>query len=146
MASREVDHIDIAFDDVSEKHYKKEEDPKFFTSKVTNRGPLMEEWRNHDKPVMCSYKLVNVAFEVWGFQTKVETYVHSCIREILLLGHRQAFAWIDEWYNMNLDDVREYERRIQQETNIKVLSDENNVEKNEKDQEEDEDEFKDALS
>lgn len=94
-----------------------------------------------DKPIMCSYKLVNVAFEVWGLQTKVEAFVHSCIREILLLGHRQAFAWIDEWYNMSLDDVREYERRIQDETNMKVLTEEN-VEA----AEEAEDEFQDALS
>ena len=39
-----VDHIDIAFDDLT-KHYKEEEDPKFFKSIKTNRGPLVEGWR-----------------------------------------------------------------------------------------------------
>jgi hypothetical protein len=39
----------------------------------------------------------------------------------LLLGHRQAFAWIDEWYGMTLDDVRIYEEQMQRETNTKVV-------------------------
>lgn len=127
MKDLQIDHIDIAFDEISTKHYKKVEDPKYFKSSLTNRGPLIEEWRNHDKPIMCSYKLVNVAFEVWGLQTKVEAFVHSCIREILVLGHRQAFTWIDEWYSMSLNDVIEYEHRIQDETNMKVLSEQGSV-------------------
>ncbi|PSN47702.1 Cytoplasmic phosphatidylinositol transfer protein 1 [Blattella germanica] len=44
------------------------------------------------------------------------------IREILLLGHRQAFAWIDQWFGMSLSDVRAYEKRMQLETNTKVSS------------------------
>jgi len=35
------------------------------------------------------------------------------MREILLLAHRQAFAWIDEWYGMTIDEVREYENKMQ---------------------------------
>jgi type IV secretory pathway VirD2 relaxase len=37
------------------------------------------------------------------------------------LGHRQAFAWIDEWHGMTEEDVREYESKMQAETNEKVL-------------------------
>ena len=29
------------------------------------------------KPVMCSYKGVRVSFEVWGLQSKVESYAHK---------------------------------------------------------------------
>ena len=29
------------------------------------------------QPIMCSYKVVKVFFEVWGLQTKVETSVHK---------------------------------------------------------------------
>jgi hypothetical protein len=47
---------------------------------------------------MCSYKVVKVHFGVWGLQTKVETFIHKGIRDILLVGHRQAFAWIDSWH------------------------------------------------
>lgn len=39
----------------------------------------------------------------------------------MLLGHRQAFAWIDDWYGMTLDDVRMYEEQMQHETNTKVV-------------------------
>lgn len=69
---------------------------------------------------MCSYKLVNASFEVWGFQTRVEDYIQKCIRDVLLLGHRQAFTWIDDWFGMSLDEVRDYEKRIQAETNDKM--------------------------
>ncbi|KAI8039837.1 hypothetical protein M5D96_007261 [Drosophila gunungcola] len=117
---RTVDHLDIAFDEVSAKHYKKEEDPKFYKSEKTNRGPLIEGWRETDKPIMCSYKVVHASFEVWGLQTKVEDFIQRGIREILLLGHRQAFAWVDEWHGMTLEDVRAYERQKQAETNDKI--------------------------
>lgn len=86
-----IDHMDIAFDELSNpKHYKEDEDPKFFKSSKTKRGPLMEGWRETDKPIMCSYKLVHTSFEVWGFQTKTEDFIHRCIRDVLLLGHRQV--------------------------------------------------------
>lgn len=120
LTERQVVELDIAFDDLSsDKHYKREEDPKFYRSTKTNRGPLLEGWRD-DQPIMCSYKLVNASFEVWGFQTRVEDYIHRCISDVLLLGHRQAFTWIDNWIDMSIDDVREYEKRLQAETNKKL--------------------------
>ncbi|TGZ47422.1 Uncharacterized protein DBV15_00092 [Temnothorax longispinosus] len=120
LIHREVDFVDIAYDEISAKHYKEEEDPKYFQSKRTGRGPLVEGWRDTTQPIMCSYKLVHASFEVWGMQTRVEDFIHRCIRDILLLGHRQAFAWIDEWYDMTLEDVRQYEQKMQAETNEKV--------------------------
>lgn len=63
---------------------------------------------------------MHASFEVWGLQTRVEDFIQRSIRDILLLGHRQAFAWIDEWHGMTLDDVRDYERQKQAETNEKV--------------------------
>ena len=44
----------------------------------------------------------------------------QAVREILLVGHRQAFAWIDEWFGMGIPDVRDYEEKMQEETNEKV--------------------------
>ncbi|KAK1123502.1 hypothetical protein K0M31_008207 [Melipona bicolor] len=120
LIHREVDFVDIAYDELSSKHYKEEEDPKFFQSQRTGRGPLVEGWKDTTQPIMCSYKLVQASFEVWGMQTRVEDFIHRCIRDILLLGHRQAFAWIDEWYDMTLEDVRHYEQKMQAETNEKV--------------------------
>nr|XP_046476084.1 cytoplasmic phosphatidylinositol transfer protein 1 isoform X1 [Neodiprion pinetum] len=120
LIHREVDYIDIAYDEIAAKHYKEEEDPKYFKSKVTGRGPLVEGWRDVTQPIMCSYKLVQASFDVWGMRTRVEEFIHRCIRDILLLGHRQAFAWIDDWYGMTLEDVRQYESNMQTETNNKV--------------------------
>ncbi|XP_047511341.1 cytoplasmic phosphatidylinositol transfer protein 1 [Pieris napi] len=120
IEQRQVDSLDIAYDEIKPHHYKETEDPKLFKSEKTGRGPLTEGWRDTHKPIMCCYKLVNAKFEVWGLQTKVEDYVQSAIREILLLGHRQAFTWMDEWFNMTLEDVRNYEKDMQAKTNIKV--------------------------
>jgi hypothetical protein len=81
---------------------------------------------------MCSYKLVEVAFDVWGIGSTIETHVQQVqhaarngkgsradisihppiaqgIRELLAVGHREAFAWIDSWHGMTEEDVRKYE-------------------------------------
>lgn len=119
---REVDFVDIAVDELSPKHYKEEEDPKLLVSKKTGRGPLQEGWRDTVKPIMCSYKVVRVKFEVFGLQGRVESFAHKAVRDILLLGHRQAFAWIDDWYGLTLEDIREYETKMNHETNEKVMA------------------------
>ncbi|XP_075218185.1 cytoplasmic phosphatidylinositol transfer protein 1 [Lycorma delicatula] len=122
LSNRIVDFIDIVYDEVPLKSYKEEEDLRFFHSKSTGRGPLPEGWRESVTPVMCSYKVINASFEVWGIQTRAEELVHKTIRDILLLGHRQAFAWIDEWYGLSQSDVRIYESEMQRKTNAKVAS------------------------
>lgn len=120
LLEREVDVVDIAYDEVPEHHYKEEEDLTLFHSKKTERGPLKSDWQNTTKPVMCSYKVVRVKFEIWGLQGRVESFTHRTVRDILLLGHRQAFAWIDEWIELTMEDVREYERKMNEKTNEKV--------------------------
>uniref|UniRef100_H9G8I5 Phosphatidylinositol transfer protein N-terminal domain-containing protein n=1 Tax=Anolis carolinensis TaxID=28377 RepID=H9G8I5_ANOCA len=97
LGDHEVTFLDIAFDEIPERYYQSKEDLRHFSSVKTGRGPLREGWREHTTPIMCSYKLVTVKFEVWGLQTRVEQFVHKVIRDILLIGHRQAFAWVDEW-------------------------------------------------
>ncbi|XP_014262417.1 cytoplasmic phosphatidylinositol transfer protein 1 [Cimex lectularius] len=121
LQERTVEHIDIAYDEINPKHYKEEEDLKFFKSKKTGRGPLAENWKESTHPIMCSYKVVQTSFEVWGLQTKSEELIQKIMREILALGHRQAFAWIDEWYDMTLEDVREFEKKIHSQTNEKIV-------------------------
>lgn len=39
------------------------------------------------------------------------------------MGHRQAFAWVDDWYDMSLVDVRNYESEMHRRTNTKVAED-----------------------
>ncbi|PWA19272.1 hypothetical protein CCH79_00014596, partial [Gambusia affinis] len=116
----EVCFVDIAYDEIPERHYKESEDLRQFKSKKTDRGNLQEGWIATQDPIMCSYKLVTVRFEVWGLQTRVEQFVHKVIRDVLLLGHRQAFAWVDEWIDMTMEEVREYEHATQEATNLKI--------------------------
>ncbi|XP_059174513.1 cytoplasmic phosphatidylinositol transfer protein 1-like [Physella acuta] len=122
MEKREVDYIDIVNDPLPPKHYKESEDLTKFKSSKTNRGPLHDNWTEDCAPLMCSYKSVKVKFEVFGLQGKVETFTHKTVRDILLLGHRQAFAWIDEWIDMSMEDLRAYETSTNEATNKKVLS------------------------
>jgi len=118
---RIVDYVDIATDECAAHHYKESEDVSKFCSTKTKRGPLVEGWRDSAQPIMCSYKLVDVRFDMmYLLQGKIEEFVHRSIREILLVGHRQAFAWIDEWFGMTLQDVRDFEAKMQEETNEKV--------------------------
>nr|XP_015211499.1 PREDICTED: cytoplasmic phosphatidylinositol transfer protein 1 [Lepisosteus oculatus] len=106
--------------DGDRRYYKESEDLRYFKSTKTSRGLLKEGWRDSQDPIMCSYKLVTVKFEVWGLQTRVEQFVHKVVRDVLLLGHRQAFAWVDEWIDMTMDEVREFERATQEATNKKI--------------------------
>lgn len=69
---------------------------------------------------------------------KLELLLQS-IRDVLLLGHRQAFTWVDEWYGMTITDVRIYECEMQRETNEKVVQGEVQEEEN-RDEVEDENE------
>ncbi|KAM8798424.1 cytoplasmic phosphatidylinositol transfer protein 1-like isoform 2-T2 [Eudromia elegans] len=77
LGDHEVSFLDIAFDEIPERYYRSLEDPRYFSSAKTGRGPLREGWRQHTKPIMCSYKLVSVKFEVWGLQSRVEQFVHK---------------------------------------------------------------------
>ncbi|MBN3291591.1 PITC1 protein, partial [Polypterus senegalus] len=120
--SSDVVSLDIAFDEVPERQYKECEDLRTFHSVKTGRGPLQKDWQETTEPIMCSYKRVKAAFEVYGFQGRVENFVHKNIKDILLTGHRQAVAWIDEWFDMSLEDVRTFEKDLQQKTNSKVKS------------------------
>ena len=43
------------------------------------------------------------------------------IRDVLLLAHRQAFAWTDEWFDLTYEKIVEYERETYAKTNDKVL-------------------------
>ncbi|XP_060906322.1 cytoplasmic phosphatidylinositol transfer protein 1b [Labrus mixtus] len=124
---KNVSFLDILSDPIPEKHYKESEDLSLWQSSKTGRGPLGKGWREEHKPVMCSYKRVQCSFEVYGFQTRTEEFIHRNIQDILLVGHRQAVAWIDEWHGLSLEEVREFEKAMQEKTNCKVKSSQNNA-------------------
>uniref|UniRef100_A0A1A7Z3C5 Phosphatidylinositol transfer protein N-terminal domain-containing protein n=1 Tax=Iconisemion striatum TaxID=60296 RepID=A0A1A7Z3C5_9TELE len=123
-----VSFLDILSDPIPEKNYKTSEDLSLWRSDKTSRGPLERGWRDNHEPIMCSYKRVWCSFEVFGFQTRTEGFVHKNIKDILLVAHRQAVAWLDEWHGLSLGEVRKYEKAMQETTNSKVKSTQNNSE------------------
>ncbi|NXQ91013.1 PITC1 protein, partial [Nyctibius grandis] len=120
LGDHEVSFLDIAFDEIPERYYRSLEDPRVFSSAKTGRGPLREGWRQHTRPIMCSYKLVSVKFEVWGLQTRVEQFVHK-VRGRDPLSRtppcRRAAPSPAVPAGMTLEEVRCYERETQEATN-----------------------------
>jgi len=110
----EVDIIDVVNDPLAPAKYKPEEDPSKYHSEKTNRGPFQKDWRETIKPIMCSYKLCKVNFQYWGLQTVVENYIHQYgLRDFFFLGHRQVVCWLDEWWDLTINDLRKFEQETQ---------------------------------
>jgi len=119
LKKREVDFIDIAADKVENKNYKKEEDPALVKSEKAERGPLIDGWKEK-KPLMTCYKLVSVEFKMFGFQGRVEKFLQTFERDLFLKFHRQVYCWLDEWYGMTLEDVRNFETKIKADLDDKL--------------------------
>uniref|UniRef100_A0A8C6M1V3 Cytoplasmic phosphatidylinositol transfer protein 1 n=1 Tax=Nothobranchius furzeri TaxID=105023 RepID=A0A8C6M1V3_NOTFU len=113
----EVCFVDIGYDDIPERHYKESEDLRYFQSKKTNRGILQQGWIDTQDPIMCSYKLVSVKFEVWGLQTRVEQFVHKILGVVFLFIQTALCSILSD---MTMEEVREYERATQEATNLKI--------------------------
>jgi len=114
-----VDTVDIAFDPIDPSKYKESEDPTLFSSTKTNRGKLEKGWAKKTQPIMTSYKYCSVEFRYWGLQSRIENFIHKAgLRDTFLLGHRQAFCWIDEWFGLKMEDVR----RIEEETRAELTT------------------------
>ena len=82
--------MDIVTDPISSGDYRREEDPRLFSSAKTGRGPLTDTWRQDyaralrqrsigasDMALMCAYKLCRVEFRYWGMQGKIERFIHD---------------------------------------------------------------------
>lgn len=137
LSSRTVEFIDIVNDQINPNEYKAEEDPLTFVSSRTNRGPLTKSWIDElkasakaalssGKPVayMCAYKLCRIEIAVWGCQSRVERLVSdSVLRSMILMSHRQAWCWQDEYVDLTIDDVRKLELETQHYLNLKMRND-----------------------
>ncbi|XP_056630482.1 protein retinal degeneration B isoform X4 [Diorhabda sublineata] len=128
LRNRIVDVIDVVKDQLYGADYVKEEDPLYYVSEKSGRGPLSTNWleeywdsvkgkqqpSTNGKSLMCAYKLCKVEFRYWGMQTKIERFIHdTALRKTMLRAHRQAWAWQDEWHGLTMEDIREIERQTQ---------------------------------
>lgn len=71
------------------------QDLSHWQSSKTGRGPLEEGWKDDHKPIMCSYKRVQCSFEVYGFQTRTEEFIHR-VRQLDFPSCLFAFADLKE--------------------------------------------------
>jgi len=122
LSERVVDIIDFVEDN---SECSESENPLTYVSEKTKRGPLEKGWlescekdevsgESSKKDFMCVYKICKVKFERWPIQYKVEQFIHDYIRKTLVLAHRQAWAWQDEWYGLTMEEIRQMERETQE--------------------------------
>jgi len=122
LNKREIVNIDIT-DRAPPADYKEDEDPTKFKSEKTGRGPLLHvgdddpsSWKkNEDYPKMTCYKLYRVQFKWWGLQTKVQSVIFKAVKRLLTNFHRQLFCWIDKWFGMTMEDIRELEDKTKED-------------------------------
>lgn len=46
-------------------------------------------------------------------QSKIEQFIQDSARRTVLVGHRQAWSWQDEWFSLTIEDVRRLEAEVQ---------------------------------
>ncbi|KAL3850755.1 hypothetical protein ACJIZ3_012637 [Penstemon smallii] len=82
-----------------------------FQSSRTGRGPLLDGWQEQCDPVMTAYKLVTIDAPYWGFGSRLELALLAGERALFLESHRNCFGWIDEWFGLTMDMMRELEKQ-----------------------------------
>uniref|UniRef100_A0A915ANG7 Phosphatidylinositol transfer protein n=1 Tax=Parascaris univalens TaxID=6257 RepID=A0A915ANG7_PARUN len=122
LKNREVIMLDI----YDEKYLKKgdttpETNPRIFHSKITGRGPLAEDWAQTTEPLMCCYKVVQVLFKWRGLQTRIERLAHKQYPRLFIKFHRETFCWMDRWYDLTMDEIKELEDRTAQQLKRQII-------------------------
>nr|POE70961.1 cytoplasmic phosphatidylinositol transfer protein 1 [Quercus suber] len=123
LATREVEYIDIASTETNYWSYlvgNNNVDFTKFKSERAGRGPLLEGWQDRCDPVMTAYKLVTIDAPYWGFGYRLEQALVAGEKALFLESHRNCFSWIDEWYGMTMQQVREVEQQTQSALNEKL--------------------------
>ncbi|SCN62663.1 phosphatidylinositol transfer protein, putative [Plasmodium chabaudi adami] len=111
---RKIIYIDIVNDKVSSKEYNSNEDPSLFLSQKTGRGHFQSDWKETSEHLMTCYKLITLDIPYFGlFCSKIENWIISAIRDNLLKYHKKAFCWIDEWFDLKIEDIRNIEKDVQ---------------------------------
>ncbi|KAL3518335.1 hypothetical protein ACH5RR_020924 [Cinchona calisaya] len=123
LAAREVEILDIASATSDYWSYivgRNNIDFSKFQSARTGRGPLVGGWQNRCNPVMTAYKLVTVDAPYWGFGSRLEQALLAGERALFLESHRNMFAWIDEWFGLTMEVMRELEQQSDTSLNVKL--------------------------
>eukprot|EP01126_Amoeba_proteus_P046773 TRINITY_DN5302_c0_g1_i18.p1 TRINITY_DN5302_c0_g1~~TRINITY_DN5302_c0_g1_i18.p1 ORF type:complete len:297 (+),score=55.72 TRINITY_DN5302_c0_g1_i18:754-1644(+) len=89
-------------------------DPQTYVSQKAKRGPLNPDWISSFRPIMCAYKLVSIDYNSSSgfFRSKVISLVHEVIRDVFFKVHRQTYFWLDEWYDMDMGQIKRFEKEV----------------------------------
>ncbi|XP_024026364.1 phosphatidylinositol transfer protein 2 [Morus notabilis] len=123
LAARQVEFVDIASSSTDYWSYmvgSNSVDLSNFKSTRTGRGPLSEGWQDTCDPVMTAYKLVTIDAPYWGFGYRLEQALLAGERALFLESHRNCFTWIDEWFGMTMQQIRELEQESDSLLNEKL--------------------------
>ncbi|KFD71224.1 hypothetical protein M514_04932, partial [Trichuris suis] len=88
---REVVYLNIAEDLSSSASEPRNVDPKFYRSQKTGRGPLRDNWMETCEPQM---------------------------KRLFHVFHREVFCWMDNWYGLTMDDIRQIEDETKKELDV----------------------------
>ncbi len=119
LEQREVVLIDFATHEISDADRVDGEDPTRFRSEEAQRGPLRNRWINRHRPVTCIYKLIRCKFHQWPFEKKVTEKIMDLQEWMVVVFHQRLFCWMDEWFKLNIEEIRILEKEIQDELNHK---------------------------
>ncbi|KAK8480697.1 hypothetical protein V6N11_046131 [Hibiscus sabdariffa] len=118
LAARQVETVDIASAETDYWSYaigSSNFDFSKFKSAKTSRGPLFDGWQENCSPVMTAYKLVTIDAPYWGFGYRLEQALLAGERALFIESHRNCFGWIDEWFGMTMQQIRELEEQENQQ-------------------------------
>jgi len=120
---RQIHHIDLSKEQPSDaKHYKEQEDPSLVRLDHANIGPLKEGWMDSlkEKHYLCVYKLITVKFQVFGFQTKMESFMIDFEHQILLRFFRLVYCNCAQWWDMSMEEIEHFEKQVNLKMEIKL--------------------------
>lgn len=106
LKARQVEYCDIADDKATDMlDPAPEDDPKFFTSKKRERGPLRAGWQERASPVLCAYTVIRCNVQMWGVKHMAEDFIVRNLQEVVMKLYRLTFCWMDDWIDMPLEDA-----------------------------------------
>eukprot|EP01135_Chromosphaera_perkinsii_P010477 Nk52_evm1s2139 gene=Nk52_evmTU1s2139 len=98
----------------------REKTNSYFVSSDRDRSSLSTD--ETTRPVMCVYKLISISFHhMYGLRSHVQRYILDRNETLMLDAHLQSFLWMDEWYGMGMEEVREYEEETKGILNSSIV-------------------------
>lgn len=86
--------------------------------------PLTSNWQNSEANQIIVCQFFEIEFKWWGLQDSAEARIEKAMYRIFAIYFRRMYAWMDQWHNMTLTDVANYENEVKDKLNQKRLSSE----------------------